>query len=203
MICYNKGPALPEHCNNKCKVIKLNNVGRESHTYLHHIIANYDNLAKVTLFIPGSWMLDHKRERTYSTLRHVLESRNSVFEGYIDVDGALLKKMYDFQIDEWRSTDANNKAVNSENSLVKSPIRPFGKWYEYNFGNTDLRVICWYGIFAVSREHILQHPRGYYERLMSQVDSNSNPEIGHYMERSWASVFYPYPKSCVYNFTGL
>ena len=31
----------------------LPNVGRESHTYLHHIITNYHCLANVTLFVQG------------------------------------------------------------------------------------------------------------------------------------------------------
>ena len=33
---------------------KLPNWGRESHTYLHHILYNYDNLADVTLFLQGN-----------------------------------------------------------------------------------------------------------------------------------------------------
>jgi len=31
-------------------VIRLPNIGRESHTYLHHIVNNYDNLADITVF---------------------------------------------------------------------------------------------------------------------------------------------------------
>jgi hypothetical protein len=33
--------------------IILNNVGKETHTYLTHIINNYDNLAEVTVFVQG------------------------------------------------------------------------------------------------------------------------------------------------------
>ena len=36
----------------------LPNVGRESHTYLHHIINNYHCLADVTLFVQGE-VSDH------------------------------------------------------------------------------------------------------------------------------------------------
>ncbi|ORY34129.1 hypothetical protein BCR33DRAFT_791192 [Rhizoclosmatium globosum] len=35
------------------EVIQLENVGREGHTYLHHIITHYDNLADHTLFMQG------------------------------------------------------------------------------------------------------------------------------------------------------
>ena len=46
---YNKG-SESECINNS---IKLPNVGRESHTYLYHIINNYDNLADRTIFFQG------------------------------------------------------------------------------------------------------------------------------------------------------
>ena len=36
------------------KVIHLPNVGRESHTYLHHIVNEYHNLANLTVFIQGT-----------------------------------------------------------------------------------------------------------------------------------------------------
>ncbi len=45
---YNKGK---DHIENE---INLPNVGRESHTYLTHIIKNYDNLAEKTVFFQGS-----------------------------------------------------------------------------------------------------------------------------------------------------
>jgi hypothetical protein len=45
---YNKGID-----NINIKSIKLPNVGRESHTYLTHIINNYDNLADTTIFCQG------------------------------------------------------------------------------------------------------------------------------------------------------
>ena len=36
------------------KIVKLPNLGRESYTYLWHIVNNYDKLAKVTAFTQGS-----------------------------------------------------------------------------------------------------------------------------------------------------
>jgi hypothetical protein len=36
------------------KRVLLPNIGRESHTYLHHIVYNYHNLANVTVFIQGT-----------------------------------------------------------------------------------------------------------------------------------------------------
>ena len=44
VIIYNKGNDLDVSC------IKLNNVGRESHTFLTHILKNYNNIKDSTFF---------------------------------------------------------------------------------------------------------------------------------------------------------
>lgn len=48
IVLYNKNK------DNKIPAIQLENVGRESHTYLYHIINNYDNLAETTIFCQGN-----------------------------------------------------------------------------------------------------------------------------------------------------
>lgn len=45
---YNKGKSDIEYSS-----IALPNVGRESHTYLYHLVNNYDNLADITIFCQG------------------------------------------------------------------------------------------------------------------------------------------------------
>ena len=47
-LIYNKGNNNIDA--NYFNIINLKNVGRESHTYLYHIVNNYDNLAKNTIF---------------------------------------------------------------------------------------------------------------------------------------------------------
>jgi hypothetical protein len=47
-LIYDKSDHCPdEH-------IPLQNIGREAHTYLHHIVNNYHDLAEVTIFCQGS-----------------------------------------------------------------------------------------------------------------------------------------------------
>lgn len=45
LTVYNKG-----HDNLDISSIKLDNVGRESHTFLYHIVKNYNNLSDTTVF---------------------------------------------------------------------------------------------------------------------------------------------------------
>ena len=199
MICYNKGPKLPDNCfTETCKVVNLDNVGRCDHTYLYHIIKNYNNLAPITIFLPASCMDSHKAVCAYNLINNVLKTKTTVLQGGIVND--VRKEFYNFTLDEWKATNKENIEVNPESQLQKCPIRPFGKWYDANFGpELKIKVFCFYGIIAVAREHIIQHPIERYEKLIKYVSNSSNPEAGHYMERSWGAIFYPYPESCIYN----
>ena len=48
------------------------------------------------------------------------------------------------------------------------------------------------------RCHIQQHPVEYYKRLRAMLENHSNPEVGHYIERAWGAIFWPYPSECMY-----
>lgn len=50
-IIYNKGDPCPPIFNT---IIQLPNIGREGHTYLHHIIENYTSVKPQTFFLQGS-----------------------------------------------------------------------------------------------------------------------------------------------------
>ena len=58
LILYTKDPAanltLLQQQTNATKVLQLPNVGREGHTYLHHIISSWDDLAAQTFFLQAS-----------------------------------------------------------------------------------------------------------------------------------------------------
>ncbi len=47
-VIYNKGNDL------HIPSVKLKNIGRESHTYIHHIVSNYNNLSDYTIFVQGN-----------------------------------------------------------------------------------------------------------------------------------------------------
>ena len=51
IIIYNKGNSLSNHDN--FQIINLDNVGRESHTWIYHIVKNYNNLDDIIIFLQG------------------------------------------------------------------------------------------------------------------------------------------------------
>lgn len=187
IICYHKGDKEIPSCNApNCKIEKIPNVGRCDHTYLYHIIEKYDNLAPVTLFIPGSWKDPRKHDRTLEVLNKV----HKTGETYIPSDPAP-SDLYGFQIDYWESTNDKNKEKNVTSNMLPSPQRPFGVWMQMNLPDRPINKVQYSGVFAVSREDIRKNSIDFYKNLIKYVDSDSNPEAGHYIERAWYAIFHP------------
>jgi hypothetical protein len=203
IICYNKGNEIPNNSYikshpNQFQIKTLPNVGREAHTYLTHIIQNYDNLSDINVFVPGSCDVSNKWFRAINTMIKSLNTNNTVFmcDAY---DSNLIEKIYNFKIDTYASTNSENLNLNNENNLKISPIRPFGKWYTHVFESTPLEYLSFNAIFAVSKEHIHNRSKDFYIKLLDYVNTSSNHEVAHYIERAWPAIFYPLPKECIYD----
>lgn len=192
VIVYNKGPNEDfYHASNIKEIVTLDNVGRESQTFLYHIIKKYEKLADVTVFLPGSSNMENKINKAKEQVIECDKHNNTVIIKNSYHENGVHKEMYDFQIDEYGSTNDKNKDLNPEKKLLPSKIRPFGKWHETRFPNVTSNYVSYVGIIGISKKHILQHPKPYYENLIQELSTHSNPEVGHFYERSWFSVFHP------------
>lgn len=208
IVIYNKGPNkldIPPNELHRITTIPLLNVGREGHTYLHHIIENYNNLFDVTLFIPASALDDSQYDKSLKfrtvvdTVRYAYVSAFPSNEEPVDLHDP---EIYNFERVSYVATNKNNKDLNPQSKTEKSRYRPYGKWYEHVFKEPgyivpDKIALCWHGIFAVQKKHILQRSIMLYKDLISYVDTDSNPEAGHFLERSYTTIFYPFPKYCL------
>lgn len=192
IFIYNKGTNSNFYVHpNVKRVIALSNVGRCDHTYLYHVATQYKYLDDVIIFLPGCCHTPHKfntMQRMITEVEATEEGAFPVIERYHDLKRAL----YHFEITEWQSTTSENYEANPERKLTPANIRPFGKWYDHFFGNRHVTVNQLWGIFSISKKDILQHPSSYYQTLVSEFGGSSNPEVGHYFERSWAAVFGPF-----------
>jgi hypothetical protein len=183
-ICYNKGVNDIFYKPDNMTVIKLDNVGRCDHTYIYHIIHNYDNLTEYTMFLPGSLDIEFKKKKAVKWINEIENKSSFVFIGY---KGTI---DYGFYLDKWIASNNKNKQENSEENLQKSEIRPYGKWYETFFGNIPDSYYFTLGeVIGVDKEHILSRPKEEYEIFEEQLNQHSNPEVGHYFERSWGTIF--------------
>jgi len=211
-IIYNKGQPLeltpenpPGPFSGPVTVKTLPNVGREGHTYLHHIVENYDHLAPVTVFLPASANCSELRNfRAHEIVQRVKDTGSSVFLCRT-LDRTVQEYFADFEINSWVGLNKDNASTAQSTTDQSRIARPFNKWYAHFFEGINICEVSFNGIFAVSREHILQHSKEYYEALLSALSHSSNPEDGHYLERSWVAVFHPLPKECLipYEYTDI
>jgi hypothetical protein len=120
--------------------------------------------------------------------------RSTVFLFSSETD--VLTQFEKFQMRKYVNVDPRNRLMNNESLLELCPQRPFSNWYNTNFPDLPkIYASSWHGIFSVAREHVHNHDQAFYERLITYLNGSSNPEAGHYFERAWGALFYPYPNS--------
>ena len=175
---YNKGniDTIPDDL--KQDVINLPNVGREAHTYLYHIIENYDNLDDVTIFSQGMYS-DHCN-MTPENFREKFSNIDGYSRNYVDTTcWGHNRRHYNFNLQYWKGELKHNDLI-------------YGPWFEKFFGETFQHSPFAYGcaIFSVSKNLILKRPKSFYEKLIKELEYDNSPIEGHFMERSWMQVFF-------------
>lgn len=188
IVIYNKGDNDNYYKPKKSIQIKLKNVGKCDHTYLYHIIQNYDKLPIGVVFLPGSADMSSKIYKAIQTTNLAITHKKSAMVCTIFEN--VQKQLYNFVKEDYKTAYEANHNKNSITKTTKAKIRPFGKWFYTKFGNLVSTHVTFGGIFAVSKSHIENRPKIFYENLLSELNY-INPEVGHYIERSWEAIFYP------------
>ena len=186
---YTKGkdPVLPFQ-RNTIQIIRLNNIGRCDHTYIYHIVENYNNLPSIgCVFLPGSANMDVKYPKALQTYKSFVKYKKSTMVCL--KFNNIKEQLYNFEMKNYETAYPSNK-TGTETKTTLAHIRPFGKWFENKFGNLQIKHVTFGGMFAVSRNHILNRPKDFYQKLLSELNY-TNPEVGHFIERSWEAIFYP------------
>lgn len=187
VIIYNKGSPITSVALPNVHIESLPNLGRESHTYYHHAIKNYNNLADMTLFLPASvWSVEKKRLK----LLQILDSIKSDFRSTITgiKDQVLIENEKMFEINSYTTSNEENRKKNSDSYLEKSQLRPLNTWFTNHFPKEELTCMSYNGIMAVTRSSIHKRPKEFYEKLLVE-HAFKNPEVGHYSERTWKNIF--------------
>ena len=153
----------------------LPNLGREAHTYLHHITANYDNLSDLTIFAQGGSTVDIPYLTSIlntiaNNLTRILKKENI----YID----LCPNIQAFHVDDsWESLDKKHTTL--------------GAFFNYVFGITpeDKEYLCRaHASFVVHKNNILRHPKEFYLKILESVSYSSAPCEAHFLERLWKTI---------------
>jgi len=183
-IVYDKGG------NNDPTARILPNIGREAHTYLTHIVREYDRLADMNVFLQGD-PFDHIHDQgraTVDILRGQLEEaagRMIPFKGlaWFKLKCDALGRPHDLRKPENRGRWAGwGKDI------------PLGATFERLFGAPMPEQIiarAATGNFCVTGERIRTRPKGFYEYALglTEADPQDGNNTGHAFERLWQHVF--------------
>lgn len=202
-IVYNKGIDDKFNKNHVKKIINLENLGKCDHTYMYHIVNNYNNLnsklADTTIFFPGSINMKIKHNKALEIIMHYINTKTSCFINNNDSTKNISEIFKSFTLSSYKTSNINNFIINSDSELTKAKLNPFGKWYENYFKNIDVNYYTFCGIFSVSKNEIMQKDINIYKLLLEELSESKSVEVGHYIERSWGAIFYPFNETQIFN----
>jgi hypothetical protein len=200
---YNKGDDL---CDNE---IRLKNVGREAHTYVYHIVNNYDNLSEYTCFIQGNpfdhiYPHENEEKRLFEFLNDTIFN-NKPIKNFHEIYPYFITGDYEYIREPYHMECPN---------IVDAYLKVFGhlpkkeETYTYGAGAQ----------FIVSKKAIHSRPLEFYKNILEifeydpeineydeinekllQVNQRffdgenkfcpKNPQLAYHMERFWRLIF--------------
>jgi|DEB0MinimDraft_6_1074348.scaffolds.fasta_scaffold00077_34 hypothetical protein len=204
LTVYNKGDDEIEGS------IRLENIGRESHTYLYHIINNYDNLADYTIFLQGGPLNPHS-PNLYEYLNYILHSNENIPD-FFWISTRIVEGDFDYEREPYHKVFPNIRYA-FEKVFGDQPPENL-KTFKFGSGAQ----------FCVSRDQIRKRSKEFYQNifdifeyspeepdeltlkllgntgpipwhLRDPIDSPKSefcpidPEMGYQMERFWGLVF--------------
>ncbi|KAF2236015.1 hypothetical protein EV356DRAFT_531265 [Viridothelium virens] len=192
---YSKGD-MPTPSQAFRQTIKLDNIGRESHTYLYHVVSRYESLAEVTLFVQGSpSSVSSPRCHTNLIIAQLGSKAMELKTGEMMTFGPRGKFK---QFDSWNGIDWYDDVSHAhwlrhqKGTHLWADCTP-AQFFADAFGREHPASIDYVegAFFAVRAEIIPSGPRTVYEHLLDKfTDLNHiNPKIGHFMERFWGELF--------------
>ncbi len=182
IIVYNKGEKLKS--SNNFKVINLPNIGRESHTWLHHIYENYHNLNTYNVFLQGR--IDDLGCMAYSDPDIYL---NKITNNCFSVSRFGILSPFHWKYNLNIQKDIRYSKDWETGKISKSTLG-FRKYAKNFFNNIPLIVATSYGgCFGVTSNAIRRNKKNFYYSLLNTVNNHSNPIESHYLERLWCYIF--------------
>jgi hypothetical protein len=165
---YNKGPDLA-HAH------ALPNIGREAHTYLHHLTERYNTLADVTVFVQGH-PFDHAPD-LHKILRDL-------------ADGSF--KVPDFHWLGFLADTDDSRGLRLFVPWSKNPDRaelPLDDFHQQILGEAGPAFYRFFvgAQFIIPRASALRRDRAFYER--AERLATTSPLAPHCFERCWDRIF--------------
>jgi hypothetical protein len=162
-------------------LIPLLNVGRDFHTFLHHIVEHYDHLPATSMIFTAASLQNQKREERLNKL--VRMRGVGFFCDWAWGEQQLNDVWSDWTMDEYKNV-----------TLEKATPRGFSSWCKKHVRAKDNTFTtrgkrCGNGIFRTTGERLKRRSKSFYEELLDQLAVGKSPEAVHYIERVTEKVF--------------
>lgn len=164
--------------------IALPNIGRESHTYLHHIVNRYQTLTPLTVFCQGK-PFDHAFD-FHHTLRQLAQASDAQTSEWMEhADDGFRALGHVIDTDDHRgerlfatwSKNEDNRLLDVAGFYRALFDSPAPGEYVFRPGAQ----------FIISADCIQRRPLDFYQRALQL--SIEFPDAGHCFERLWPQVF--------------
>ena len=174
-VVYHKGtPCEFPKTGRQPKSLRLENVGREAHTYLHHLIENWNRLAPVTAFVQGNPfsgapdLIEDLKDPACDSFRYF--SNNPVGECFETPFGSV-------------TLCDRDGAPHHHGLALFTFAQAHGLWIKERIPFAPESN------FLVAREAIRSRPRSFYEALLETTLRDAL--AGYRLERLWMAIFRP------------
>lgn len=183
-VVYDKGG------NNDPTARILPNIGREGHTFLTHIVKEYDQLAPMNIFLQGD-PFDHITDQGRATVGILREQLREAVGRMIPFKGLAWFKL---KCDRFGRPHDLRKPENEGRWAGWGKDIPVGEVFERLFGvpmPEQIIARAPTGNFCVTGERIRTRPRQFYEYALRMIEADPLDEgnTGHALERLWQHVF--------------
>ena len=165
-------------------VVPLANVGRESHTYMTHVLTYWDDLSDFTLCLPGSTMYFPYK---IALARRLLDNPAAGFREVVPWEDVR-----DFTLGEWRGRQSDNDKYQRAGSSTLTPSRygtTLGEWVKNIAGvSFDGRVLIpldFCGVVSLPKSGVRSWPESVWVSMQREMAVSSNPLANHFAERLW------------------
>ena len=162
---------------NGWSTVQQDNVGRDTGTALDYVIENYDSLPDTVIFTPST-LQKHDRAARFQTLME--SSTSSCAKSDKHPQSKRIDEEQNFRIRWW------------DGPLEPSVDGAFDHWYDKyvgDFQEDGSKQICFNVMFRATKDDLRRRPLESYKQIAQQVNTSSNNEYIHFIERAVGSIF--------------
>ena len=195
--------------------VDLPNVGREQHTFAHHVASQFDRLANHIIFLPlpmnaTAHVSGIRHEVRKSVYAQALRAHASPSGAELDGEYALSRGFYTchgFGGVPGTSSEADTERLegflgwkmtmdDEGRALTPAQPSPLGAWAQAHLGISAAALaripVCYEGAAATSLSYVQARGLASFQAIEAQLAVGGGmPEAGHYMERLMLAAYGP------------